>query len=148
MATKTKGLPEGAMVEISTDLIDEGRLKLQIDEALREAHAALMRRREAGQTGGECKISVDISMGYDPDMRETVTLTHCVSLKTPKNQSVSLVKEKAGRLLCQPSGSSTDIPEQQRLFDAQGRSLGVLDLETGELTSESEVVGKIRTATK
>jgi hypothetical protein len=147
MSTKKK-LPDGAMVEISTDLIDEGKLKIQMDEALREAHAAMLRRKEAGQTGGECKISVEISMGYDPDMRDMVTLTHCVTLKTPKNQSVSLVKEKAGRLLCQPSGSSSDVPEQQRLFDSNGRVIGVIDVQTGVLTDEPTVAGTIRAATK
>lgn len=138
-----KGLPSGAMVEINTDLIGEGSLKREMDQAIKEAHAALVKRREAGQTGGACKISVEISIGYDPDMRETVEIKHVVTLKTPKNESVSLVKEKGGLLLCQPTGSSEDAPEQQRLFDGAGRPIGVLDKSTGELIEEQPVAGKI-----
>lgn len=136
-------VPHGSMVEITTELIGEGALLREMNQALKEAHAALLKRREDGQTGGACKISVEVTMGYDPDMRETVAITHCVTLKTPKNQSVTLVKEKAGRLLCQPSGSSTDIPEQQRLFDAQGRPIGLVDRRTGEVIDEQPVAGKI-----
>lgn len=141
-----KSLPTGAMFELDVHLIDEGRLVRQINESLREAHRALLRRKDEGTTGGACKITVDISMGYDPDMRETVCITNSVTLKTPKNESVTLVKEKAGRLLCQPTGSSEDAPEQQRLFDAAGRAIGLFDPKTGEVLDqeESAVAGSIR----
>lgn len=139
-----KGLPSGAMVEINTDLIGEGDLKREMDRAIVEAHAALIHRRDKeGKTGGACKISVEIEIGYDKDMRDTVAIRHVVTLKTPKNQTVSLVKEKNGRLLCQRGGASKDAPEQQRLFDAAGRPIGAIDKNTGEVIEEQPVAGKI-----
>ena len=138
-----KTIPSGAMVEINTDLIDEGKLKREMDDAIREAHEALVKRRESKATGGACKVTVEIEIGYDPDMRDTVAIKYSVSLKTPKNQSVSLVKEKGGRLLCQPSGSNADAPEQQQLFDGAGRPIGKVDTRTGEVIEEDEVAGKI-----
>lgn len=136
-------IPPGTMIEVTTELIAEGRLLRQMNAAIREAHAALERRREEGVTSGACTITASISIGYDPDMRDTVAITHCVTLKTPKNEETSLAKAKAGVLMCQPTGADGGDPEQQRLFDAQGRPIGTLNPRTGEITDTSEVVGKV-----
>lgn len=138
-------LAPGTMIEVTADLIAEGRMVKQINAALREAYLALERRREDGQTTGACTITASISLGYDPDMRDTIAITHCVTLKTPKNEETSLAKAKGGVLLCQPTGADESDPEQQRLFDAQGRPIGVLNPRTGEITEPDTVVGKVGT---
>jgi len=136
-------LAPGTMIEVTADLIAEGRMIRQINAAIREAFAALEERREDGQTTGACTITATIAIGYDPQLRDHVTLKHCVTLKTPKNEETSLVKAKGGVLLCQPTGADDSDPEQQRLFDAQGRPIGVLDPRTGEITDLDDVAGKI-----
>lgn len=140
----TMNIPSGAMVEMTADLIGEGSMVREINQSLREAHAALGKRRDDfGKTDGACKITVEIEVGYDPEMRETVTIKHCVTLRTPKNAVLTLAKDKGGHLLCQPNGSSEDTPDQQRLFDGSGRPIGLVDRRTGELSEELPIAGKV-----
>lgn len=136
-------IPPGTMLEVNLDLIAEGRLVKQINQAIREAHTALERRKKDGVTSGACKIAVDIGIQYDPEIRDTIAITHCVTLRTPKNEETSLAKEKNGVLLCQPTGSGDDDPDQQRLFDASGRPVGTIDRRTGEIVEPKAVAGKI-----
>jgi len=143
--THLESLPSGTMVELSTGLIGEGKFIEEIDRALAEAAAALVKRKSSGERSGSCKITATIDVGYDPDIEDHVTVVHCVVLKTPKNEKMTLVKEKGGRLLCDPSGSTASTPDQLRLFDRNGRPTGVLDTRTGELLEPPTTAGKIGT---
>jgi YD repeat-containing protein len=54
-----------------------------------------------------------------------------------------MVKDAGGKLLCQPTGSNEDDPNQQLFYDARGRVIGGVDLQTGEQITTRDVVGKI-----
>ncbi len=138
-------IPSGAMVQINIDLIGEGELRKEFDEAIAEAHQIIARRREKGNFGGgKATVTATVSLEYDPDLKDTIVITHCVSTKTPKNEKVSMAAEKAGVMLCQLTGAGEDTPHQQRLFDRTGRAIGTLNPHTGELTEPpSDVAGVV-----
>lgn len=140
------GLPADTYVELTTDLVGEGKLVEEMDAAIREAHTALRSRRERGETGGACTITATITLAYDPQFKEHVLIKHAVGLKTPKNEYSTMVKEKGEVLLCQPEGSNAETPDQLRLFDASGRPRGVLDKRTGEVTEAKDVAGRVGAA--
>lgn len=136
-------VPHGALVELTTDLIDEGHFLKELDAAIRHAHDALKQRHERGEIGGACTIQATVKIGYDKNSNDLIEIRTSVVTKTPKNERVSQVKEKGGVLLCQPSGSNDDTPDQQRLFDAQGRVMGAIDKKTGELIEEKAIAGRV-----
>ncbi len=136
-------IPSGAMIELSLAEIGEGDLCRQANEAIAEAHAVLARRRDRGYSTGKFGITIQINLEYDPDMRETVAITHSVQTRSPKEETRTLAREKGGMLLVQPVGSTTDSPDQMRLFDATGKPMGVLDRATGEMLQEMDVAGKV-----
>jgi len=141
-----KALPADTFVELRTDLIGSGNLVVEMDDALREAHDALKRRRERGELGGDCTITATIKLGYDPDLKEHVKVVHCVTLKTPKNEMATIVKEKGDMLLCQLEGSTAETPDQLRLFDGRGRITGTLDRATGAVQEVNDVAGRVGAA--
>jgi len=138
-------VPHGAMVEVTADLIDEGKFMQELNLAIRQAHDALKARHARGERSGECVIQATVKIGYDKDIDAHLALKTSVVTKTPKNERVCLVKEQNGLMLCAPSGADSDTPDQQRLFDARGRAIGVLDKRTGEVVEEKAkaVAGKI-----
>jgi hypothetical protein len=137
--------PAGAMLELSLALISEGKLAAQIDEAIKQAHSALLGYREAtGDPTGKAGVNIKIELKHDKDMQDVVVITHGVSVDYPKRTDSSFAKEKNGRLLVQPIGSTQDSPDQQVIFDSRGRSIGVI--EGGEFKprlEEPAVAGKI-----
>lgn len=144
MAGDAPDLLRTAMVELTVDLIDEGKLIKEINRSIQEAAAALSTRKAAGKTGGVCKVNIEISLGYDKDMRDVVNVTNTVTLKTPKNEAHSMVKEINGHLLCQRDGSDAGDPDQQRLFSPRGTPLGTIDKKTGEVIPLGDVAGRIK----
>lgn len=132
-------LPAGAMIELDTNGVDEGKFRRQLDRALSEGHIALKKYREdTGDGKGKVEIVAKLVMAYDPDAEEYLTIDHVVKTRIPVKVRRTIVKEKNGRMLCQPTGSSPDSPDQQRLFDGQGRPIGTIDKSTGELVPEPE----------
>jgi len=129
-ATGSKPLPADTYVEITVERVAEGQFCEEITAALREAHAALAKRRDRGELGGECVLTATVRIGYDPALKEHVRLVHAVSLRTPKNECVTVVKERGGALLCQLSGSTGDSPDQA----------------TGEVHETKEVAGRVGSA--
>lgn len=142
-------LPAGTLVEMTLDLIDEGNLKSEVNRHIAEAIRVLDERRKRGaDSGGKCKITMTVELGFDKDLVDHVRLTHHVQTKTPKNERASLAKAVHGRLLVAPDGSRADSPDQLRLFDHFGRPIGRLDPLTGVITQEpapekKETVGRV-----
>lgn len=137
--------PADAYVEVTVETIGEGnrRLTTQINESLREAFRGLVDRRDRGESAGTARITAEIRLEWNPDARDHVNIVHSVSLKTPKVEVGSIVKERGGRMLCQAEGSSMEPPEQMRLFDSMGRPRGTMDRVTGELLEESPIAGRV-----
>lgn len=134
-------------VQLGVHHIDEGALIQQLDESITEAHATLQRRRERGYPTGKVKISAEITLEYDPDMADHVAVRHSVSTRTPKEERLTVAREKGGLLLAPTTGTSEDAPEQMRMFDRHGRLVGTLDKATGEIkpatAADQGVVGKV-----
>lgn len=139
-------MPADTYVELSAELIDEGKFIAEITSSCREAHAALVKRKERGEFGGECTVNATVRMGYDPDVKGLINVTTCVVLKTPKNEHTTLVKETGGMMLCQLDGSSAETPDQLRLFDSKARPIGTLDKHTGEVAPVEEIAGRVGAA--
>jgi hypothetical protein len=134
------------MIQLGVEQIGEGDLIAQMNEAIAEAHRTLQRRRESGYPSGKIKIGAEIAVEYDPNMPDHVAVRYSVSSRSPKEERVTLAKEKNGVLLVQPTGSSEDAPEQMRMFDKNGRLVGTMDQRTGEIRPAAEqetVVGKV-----
>lgn len=134
-----KPIPHGAMVEICVDLVDEGDFKKRLDLAIRRAHRGLREYlEESKDKGGTATIVAKIKLRYDPDADDHVVIDHQIGVKTPERVKRSYVKERKGHLLCQPSGSSEDNPDQQRLFNPDGTIIPRPDA-----ASNGAVAGKI-----
>lgn len=139
----SNGIPADAMIEMRVEDIDEGGLIRQMNASIKEAMAVLVARRKRGEAKGEATITAQVRMGFDPKIENHVAIVHVVTMKTPKNERTSLVKEVAGRLLCQPGGANKDTPDQLALFSPRGVPIGRMDTATGELVDEPTVVGAV-----
>jgi len=136
-------IPSDMLCELTVDLIDEGKLVAAINSAISEAGRALRLRRDRGDSGGKCSVSVRIELEYDPEIRDRLMVTTWCDLKTPRNERVSEAKELGGRVLCRPEGTSEDPVDQLRLFNRDGKAVATLDLGTGELLEPPAKAGKI-----
>lgn len=137
-------IPADALVELTAQLVDEGRLVEDMDAALAEANGVIERRKAAGKTGGKCKITATIELEADPEIEGHVIITYHVTTKTPRNDRSCLAKSAGGRLLCQADGARDETPDQLVLFDRRGRAIGAVDRETGEvMPPPSDTVGKV-----
>jgi len=137
-----KGIPAGAMVELDPSLINEGEFLREMKDAIEQAYAVLNKRAELGNRSGKAVVSIDIALAFPKDIDNHIELVTCIVVKRPKTGKKTIVKEKNGRLLCQPIGTTADTPDQQRLFDAFGQPIGAIDRSTGEVLSEDEVSKK------
>jgi len=139
----------GAMIEATIDAIDEGAFRKELDQALRAGHRELERyAEETGDRTGSVTITASISLNLPKDLDDHVHITTSVNKKLPVRKRGTLVKSKGGRMLCQPSGSSAESPDQQVLFDARGVCIGTVDKSTGELIEDDDetraVAGEIK----
>ncbi len=122
--------PAGAMVQIDTDLIDEGKFRKRLDRAVLQAHRALREHvQDCQDRKARAVVLAKITLQYDVDADEHVSIDHAVKVQAPVRTCRTYVKEKAGLLLCQPGGSSADAPEQQKFFYPNGMPINT---ETGE----------------
>lgn len=132
-------IPHGAMVEICVDLVDEGDFKKRLDLAIRRAHRGLREYlEESSDKSGSAVIVAKIKLKYDPDADDHVVIDHQIGVKTPERVKRSYVKERKGHLLCQPGGSNSGNPDQQRLFNPDGTIIPRPDTE-----EPGAVAGKI-----
>lgn len=144
MPRNLNGLPSDALVEMSVGDIDKGGLVREMNSSMREALQALEARKKRGTTSGEVVITAQVRIGYDEELEDHVRITSVVTLKTPKNDKVSLAKAIGGRLLCQPGGADATTPNQMPLFGHDGEALGILDRRTGEIVEPpASVVGMV-----
>lgn len=152
--SKQRLLPAGAMVQLSAELIDEGKFLHQLNRTITKAHAGLAEyRHETSDGTASCTIQCQIKISYDPEMANHVLIEHAIKSKLPGRKVRTLVKEAgtegAEILLVQPTGSSSDNPDQLRMFDNRGKPIGVLDKTTGEVIDEKPdqtgVAGRIAT---
>lgn len=141
-------VPADALVELTAELVGEGSLLREIDQALSEAAAALARRKLRGRIDGDCVVTATIRLGYDEEREDHVVVTHFVQLRTPRNEVVTSVVEKRGRLLCQPGGSGPDSPNQMRLFRPDGEPIGTVDRRTGELVDGDRTTDAVTTTVR
>lgn len=143
-STSAPDIPADALVELTTMLVDEGRLVEDIDAALAEANGVLERRKAAGKPGGKCRITATVELEADSEIDGHVVITYHVTTKTPRNDRSCLAKSAGGRLLCQVDGARDETPDQLVLFDRLGRAIGAVDRETGEVVPPpSDTVGKV-----
>jgi hypothetical protein len=142
-------VPPGAMVELQVDNIDEGKFKKQFNAAMRRAFKELLAfQKESDSSGGKSVVTASITILKTPGTSDHFTIQHGCKTSVPTMKNVSIVKARGERLLCQPIGASEHDPDQQAFFDAQGRVIGGIDPDTGELIEDgpSPVAGKIAQA--
>lgn len=143
-------VPPGAMLEIGLELIDEGKFIKQVNAAIRKAYKDLLDfEKQTDIKTGRASVAVSIGMGRLKQANNHFVVETQITVKQPASpKGATVVAEKCGRLLCQPVGTNDD-PEQQLIFDAQGRIIGdkgaLIDNETGEVI-EKPVAGSIRRA--
>jgi hypothetical protein len=140
-------------VELCTDLIDEGGLKRAMDRAIGRTLRELRDyERDTLDRGGEVSVQATIRVKRSPGTSEHFDVVYHVTTKVPTPKHKSQVKERGGRLLCQPSGSSDGDPDQMLFFDSRGRIIGPsgpgenVDPATGEVVDAGDVAGSIRPA--
>lgn len=130
------------MVELDVDLIDEGRMRTQLHQSLKRALRDLLAyEKESMDRDGSAEVTLKIKMGRTKGSSEFFDVEYGTSVKVPNVVRGTSVKEVGGRLLCQPSGSNEDNPEQQLFYDAKGRIIGGVDPDTGE--EQQQIVGRI-----
>ena len=132
MKTKTPPLPSDTLLELTSNLIDEGRFVGDLNAAIAEANEILEKRIKKGDTKCRCKITATIEIASDKDLTDHRMIRYAVTTKTPKEERSTLAKSKNGRLLCQADGTGAESPDELKLFDRQGRAIGLLDVTTGE----------------
>lgn len=147
-------VPPGAFLELDTDLVDEGRMRRGLDRAIKKCVREIIEyEREVDSKDGKGEVALKLIIRRAKGAEEHFEVIHETKIKTPTPRRASFVRERAGRLLCQPTGSNSGDPDQQLLFDGMGRVIGggappepeqeEIDTETGEV---SPVVGRIRRA--
>lgn len=137
-------VPAGSYVELGFDKIDRGSLLRQADAALRSAFRDLKEfERCAIDQIGKATVSVTVTIQRVEDTETEFEVIGTVRTKSPALRSCSLAKGPGDTLICQPGGSSSDTPDQMRLFDGLGHPTGRINLRTGELTDEPETAGAI-----
>jgi hypothetical protein len=143
-------VPSGAMVELTADLIDEGLFLKQLNIKLRKAHRELKEYvDETGDGKAKAVLMCRVELCYDADAEDFIAITHNVGTRIPTPKKKTFVKERGGRMLVQPIGSTDSSPDQMSLFDREGRVIGRLNTRTGEIeasnkgASESGVVAKL-----
>ncbi len=136
-------IPHGAMVLAGIEHIDDGAFLSAINDALREAHAAIAKAREkTGSSSVSAGVSISLTVGYDKDIRDIVEIRGDIRVKVPSvSTAKSLVKERAGRMLCQPTGADATTPDQLRLFNPSGSALGTFVRGRGLVKDGEEETG-------
>lgn len=148
---KKSPIPAGAFVELNIDAIAEGKCRRDFERKLRRAYKELMEyEKETGDTKCKSVVLLKVTISRMAAAKEHIAITHNTKLSTPTVSEVSIVRERGGRLLCQPVGASEFDPDQQVLFDSLGRPIQGVDPETGEAfgdeAKQKDVAGKIRPA--
>lgn len=141
--SKGKQLPTGTLAEISINLINRGEFVQEVNNKIREGHAALKEHyRRTGSKKGKVVIGMRLEMAYDPKIDGHVAIDNSIDMKVPKISKATLIKEREGKLLVRPEGD-VDI-DQLHLFDEQGHPLGTYDEESGKIKKETpEIAGAI-----
>lgn len=138
-------------LELSTDLIAEGKFKKKVDAEIRRVFRELREyEAEVGKTG-KAVINAKITINSAKGMNDHYQVKFVVKSAVPVVESSTLVKQKNGRLLCRPEGSAEDSPDQAILqFDDQGNPVAGVDPDSGEeygtAPQESGVVGRVNAA--
>lgn len=143
MGNERSPAPPGALVELSVDLIDEGKLKGALNAKLKQTLRELLEfEKETMTRDASAQVTLTIKMSRTKGSTEFFDIEYGAASKVPVVTRGTSVKEVGGRLLCQPAGSSDDSPDQQLFFDSRGRIIGGVDPETGE-AHEPPVAGRI-----
>ncbi len=126
-------MPDPMFVELGAAEISEGDFLKQLDGALRKAfHELREYEQKSGSGTGVAKVVATIAIKRAKDMQEHYAINFGLKRTVPTSTVSSVVKEKGGRLLCRPQGSSHDTPDQRLLFDATGKPIAGVDPVTGE----------------
>jgi len=140
-------IPPGGMVELSVDTIDEGKFRKQINRAISRAYRELLEyEKQSEDPSGKAVVTCQVQVFRTKGARDHFSVVHQTKITVPSMKNVSVVKARGEKLLCQPVGSSQYDPDQQTIFDADGRIIGGTDPETGEVidpNAPSPVAGKI-----
>lgn len=141
-------VPPGAFVELNAGNIDEGKFFKQLNAKIKRAYRELIDYEKSSEdTQGKAVITAQISIFRTKGTKDHFSIVHGTKISTPAQKNVSVVKARGEHLLCQPTGASEFDPDQMVIFDAQGRAIGGVDPETGEVVS-NDVAGKIEPQAK
>lgn len=136
--------PANAYVEVKADSIREGKFRKEFDQAIQSAFTELMAREDlTGDRTGQAVITAKVVIQRGKDMDTMFKITDSVRKSVPEAARSTLVKGAGGRLLCQREGTSADDPDQMRLFDSEGKAVGILNPETGEVEDINPIAGTI-----
>lgn len=131
-------VPPGAYVELNVDLIDEGKFRAHLESKMKQALKDLLQYEEdTMDRSGSAMVTLKFKMSRTKGSSEFFDLEYTVANQVPNVVRASTAKEANGRLICQPTGTSEDSPDQQLFFDRNGRIIG----KTGG--EESPVAGRI-----
>jgi hypothetical protein len=127
-------VPPGAFVELTLPLVDEGECLAKVNRAIRRAMRGLRSYEEETDDKTQCAVvSLKLKIKRTKGAQDHFDVTYGTKVETPEAKRTSIVKERNGKLLCQPAGSNEGAPEQQLFYDAKGRIIGGVDPETGEV---------------
>jgi hypothetical protein len=127
-------VPPGSFVEVDPTLLDEGRFLKTIGVSIKKALAELLEyEQQTGDLKAASQITLKVKLGRTEGTSNHFDVQYAVEVKSPAVTRGSIMLERDGRLLCQPTGASDADPEQMVLFDAQGRAIGDIDPTTGEV---------------
>lgn len=134
-----KSLPPGAMVRVGVDNIAEGDFKKKLDASIRRAVKQLYEyQRDTMDGGGKSVVTatITIAKAKGTDRQMAITTSVKVNIPTPVNISSAKMTDN-GDLLCQPVGTSEYDPDQQTIFDNNGKIIGA-DTEDGAVAGRIE----------
>ena len=124
-------------VPLTLELVNEGNFVDEINEALQEAQGELIKhveKHELKAKGAKVVLNVKIVMAcMDPEARSYGCAASIKKVSPDRPAIVSMLiasntQDDKKRLLCRRSGSSRDVPHQQKICTEDGRPI---DVDTG-----------------
>lgn len=135
-----KPIPDGSMMRLTLDRIDEGTLVERVNDELVKRGKELQDFWDrTGSRSGKAVISIKLELAAEKDTTALASITWGIATKMPVEKSKTTAKSVNGELIVQAGGSSEDSPDQMRLepiFDAAGKRLGTADVAKGKMVTD------------
>ncbi|MFP4145321.1 MAG: hypothetical protein ACLFV3_09270 [Phycisphaeraceae bacterium] len=139
----------GGYIEANLDTIHDGKLRLELEGAIKEAFRQLMAHEK--RTGSlDDKAVVTLKVGLARQSEEFVGISYETTIKPPKASQQAMVRAGRDRLLAELGGDSLNAGDQLSLptFDRFGGRRAPINPATGEVlehadSSDGDVAGSI-----